>query len=94
MRPHEQSSGLRNVRFAYRAPDVGSVALVCVAGDWLPQVLPMTRRADGEWVVDVELPAGRYRYGYVVDERWCSGAVCDGTIELAYTTQVGSHTVA
>jgi len=94
MRPSERPSGFRQVRFGYRAPAAGSVSLVCVAGDWLPQVMPMSRRTDGEWVIDVKLPAGRYRYGYVVDDRWCSGAVCDGTIELAYTTPTGSHAVA
>jgi len=46
---------------------------VCVAGsfnDWQPDVTPMTRRDDGQWVKELALPPGRYEYRFLVDGEW------------------------
>lgn len=46
-------------------------AVVTVAGDWNDWQPERTTRADnGVWYVDVRLPAGEYRYAFLVDGTW------------------------
>ena len=57
----------RFVRFTLKAKDAKQVFL---AGDfnlWRKDKLPMARLKKDEWSVLVSLPAGRYRYRFVVD---------------------------
>jgi hypothetical protein len=55
---------LRMVRFAFEAPAASRVALI---GDWGGAAVPL-RRVAGAWTADVPLPAGRHRFGFVVDD--------------------------
>ena len=44
---------------------------VCIAGsfnDWEP--VPMTKRS-GRFIRNVQVPAGRYEYKFIVDGKWC-----------------------
>jgi hypothetical protein len=49
-----------------------SAQTVSIAGDWNGwQPVPMTRGADGRWLVPGEIPAGVHRFNLLVDgERW------------------------
>jgi hypothetical protein len=55
------------VTFVFYAPEAGSVAVVGSFNDWDPGAYPMTRDADGNWTVRVDLPPGQYEYQFVVD---------------------------
>jgi len=50
------------------APDAGSVCILGEFNNWSPDAHPLTRREEGDFVVTMELEAGRaYRFRYVVD---------------------------
>ncbi len=54
--------------FVLVAPDARRVALVGDFNLWNPVAAPMRRMADtGLWELDVDLPAGRHVYAFVVD---------------------------
>ena len=51
------------------------VQQVVVAGEfnaWSTTATPMRRGADGTWIIDLELPRGKYLYKFVVDGNWRS----------------------
>jgi 1,4-alpha-glucan branching enzyme len=55
------------VNFYCSAP---KAKLVTLAGDfnhWNPASLPMNRRVDGWWFIQVPLPQGHHRYRFLVD---------------------------
>ncbi|MFQ5589621.1 MAG: glycogen-binding domain-containing protein [Phycisphaerae bacterium] len=58
-------------RITCLAPSAHEIVLTGSFNDWDPVALPMTKSADGEWTVDLELPPGRYEYRFVVDGVWC-----------------------
>lgn len=59
------------VRFLCRAPGASSVALAGGFNGWDPTRCPMHQiRPDGLWEIDVPLPAGLWRYAFVVDGTW------------------------
>lgn len=70
----EQSSPpLRHVGFEFYAPTAREVSLVGEFNDWDAATMPLHRTADGNWRVELMLPAGIYRYKFVVDSVWrCS----------------------
>lgn len=55
------------VEFAYYRPGAASVALAGDFTDWDPDRHRMTCDAEGWWRVRMALPAGEYRFKYVVD---------------------------
>ena len=60
-------------RFVFYAPAAHEVFLVGEFNDWDAKATPMYRSADGNWRVEMTLPAGFYRYKFVVDSIWrCS----------------------
>ena len=66
-------SPLRQVSFDFYAPSAREVLLVGEFTDWDAAGIPMQRCTDGNWHVDLPLPAGIYRYKFVVDSVWrCS----------------------
>jgi len=58
-------------RITCSAPDAHEILLAGSFNDWDPAALAMTRGADGEWSVELQLPPGRYEYKFVVDCVWC-----------------------
>jgi len=64
---------LRRVTFEFYAPAAGEVFLVGEFNDWNETSVPLRRNADGNWRVELMLPAGIYRYKFRVDSVWrCS----------------------
>jgi 1,4-alpha-glucan branching enzyme len=50
------------------APDAGSVAILGEFNNWSPDVHQLARREEGDFVITLELEAGRaYRFRYVID---------------------------
>lgn len=54
--------------FVLQAPHAAHVSLVGDFNGWNAAATPMTRTADGKWMVKVSLPAGRHVYAFEVDD--------------------------
>ena len=67
------------VHFEIHAPDAQSVELVGTFTGWQPGRLQLTGPdASGHWTTDVNLPAGRYEYGFLVDgQHWVADPNAD-----------------
>lgn len=61
---------LQRVRFGYFNPEAREVSLAGSFNDWDRRATPMKRDALGDWMVELELPPGEYRYRLVVDGEW------------------------
>ncbi|MCO6438616.1 MAG: glycogen-binding domain-containing protein [Phycisphaerae bacterium] len=67
-----EHEGLRSTaRITCFAPNAHEIALVGSFNDWDPGALRMTQDTDGQWSADLQLPAGRYEYKFVVDGVSC-----------------------
>jgi hypothetical protein len=64
----------RAVRLRLAVPASSEVAVLGDFNDWNAGATPLRRSAQsGEWVVELRLPPGRYRYTFLVDgRRWVS----------------------
>jgi hypothetical protein len=61
----------RIVRLVLSAPAARAVQLAGDFNGWRPEATPLRRAADGVWVADLPLAAGRrYQYMFVVDGEW------------------------
>jgi hypothetical protein len=59
------------VQFQLAAPGAQTVAVAGSFNGWDPAALPMTRAANGTWIVTIALPVGEHSYQFVVDgARW------------------------
>ena len=73
MRVEHPTADLRQVNFDFYAPSAGEVFVVGEFNDWNSESMPLHRAADGNWHVELMLPAGVYRYKFLVDSVWrCS----------------------
>ena len=58
------------VHFELHAPDAETVELVGTFTDWQTGRLRLAGPdASGHWTADMDLPAGRYEYGFLVNGR-------------------------
>ena len=55
------------INFYYARPDARSVSLIGDFNGWNPNSLPMQRRVDGWWFIEVPLTHGHHHYLFVVD---------------------------
>ena len=62
---YSASNSLRPTNFYCSAQDAKSVHLAGDFNHWHP--LPMSRRVDGWWFIQVELPHGHHQYHFLVD---------------------------
>ena len=58
---------LHHADFFCRAPQARQVSLVGDFNGWDPKATPMTRQADGQWMVSLELRHGYHQYVFLVD---------------------------
>jgi 1,4-alpha-glucan branching enzyme len=78
----EQGLGRRRLtRFELDAPAARGVFVAGTFNDWRPDATPMTWQDGGHWVADVDVPAGRHEYKFVVDGSWCCGVGPDGPLD-------------
>ncbi len=78
---YSASNSLRPTNFYCSAPGAKSVHLAAEFSHWRP--IPMTRRVDGWWYIQVELPHGHHLYRFLVDgqptlDPQASGTARDG----------------
>ena len=71
--PHSTTYSTREmtkpVNFYCAAPRAKSVTLAGDFNDWDPASLPMERRVDGWWFLQVPLTHGHHQYRFLVDGR-------------------------
>ena len=73
IRLEQPEPSLRHVGFEFYAPTAREVFLVGEFNDWDATSMPLGLTADGNWRIELMLPAGIYRYKFVVDSVWrCS----------------------
>jgi 1,4-alpha-glucan branching enzyme len=65
--------------FSCHAPEARAIFLAGTFNDWNTGATPLTKDADGNWAVALELPPGRHEFKFVVDGVWCCEPGCDGT---------------
>ena len=71
VQPRPPADGSRmTIHFEVHAPGAETVELVGTFTDWRAGRLRLAGPdASGHWTADVDLPAGRYEYGFLVDGR-------------------------
>ncbi len=74
---YSASNSLRPTNFYCSAPDAKSVHLAGDFNHWHP--IPMSRRVDGWWFIQVELPHGHHQYHFLVDGRLTLDPQASGT---------------
>jgi 1,4-alpha-glucan branching enzyme len=74
--------------FYFAKPDAKSVNLMGDFNDWSPNSLPMQRRVDGWWFIQVSLTHGHHPYVFLVDGAPTLDPNATGTV------QVDGHTKA
>jgi 1,4-alpha-glucan branching enzyme len=69
----EQKRPLQHVSFEFYAPEAREVFLVGEFNNWETARTRLHRCDDGNWRVELMLPAGIYRFKFLVDSVWrCS----------------------
>ena len=73
-----QRKQTQTTRFTCHAPEAKAAFLAGTFNDWKPESTPMTKDAEGNWSVALDLKPGRYEYKFVVDGAWCCGPGHEG----------------
>jgi len=71
----------RSTQFACHAPVAKAVFLAGTFNEWSPDSTPMTKDAEGNWSVAVDLMPSHHEFKFVVDGEWCCEPGCDGPHE-------------
>jgi 1,4-alpha-glucan branching enzyme len=70
------------VNFFYATPDAKAVNLMGDFNNWDPKSLPMERRVDGWWSIQVPLTHGHHHYLFLVDGRPELDPHATGTVQV------------
>ena len=65
--PYSAKKMAKPTNFYYAMPEAESVYIMGDFNDWNPTSLPMQRRVDGWWFVQVPLTHGHHHYLFLVD---------------------------
>jgi len=65
--PYSAKNMAKPINFYYASPGARAVNLMGDFNDWDPNSLPMQRRVDGWWFIQVPLTHGHHHYVFVVD---------------------------
>ena len=79
--PYSARNVAKPVNFYYAKPDAGSVNLMGDFNDWNPNSLPMQRRVDGWWFIQVPLTHGYHHYLFIVDGATTLDPRATGTVQ-------------
>lgn len=66
-KPYSAKNMSKPINFYFARPDAKSVSLIGDFNDWDPNSLPMRRRVDGWWFIQVPLTHGHHQYLFLVD---------------------------
>lgn len=74
--PNEPTaSHIHFVEFKFRAPKAKKVFLAGDFNQWKPETMPLAKKSDGQWLIQVPLPPGKYSYLFQVDGTWAQDPV-------------------
>ena len=79
-------SPMREVEFAFRAPEAKKVCIAGKFNDWNTSSLPMNKGRDGTWRIKLSLCRGKYEYKYFVDGAWASDLTCTELVPNPFGT--------
>jgi 1,4-alpha-glucan branching enzyme len=79
--PYSAKSMAKPVNFYYTRPQARSVYLIGDFNDWDPNSLPMQRRVDGWWFIQVLLTHGHHHYLFLVDGTPALDPNATGTVQ-------------
>lgn len=71
----------KSTELSCHAPDAGAVFVAGTFNDWETEATAMTKDDRGNWKAELELPAGRHEFKFVVDGEWCCEPGCDASGE-------------
>jgi len=80
--PYSARHMLKPVNFYFAEADARAVNLMGDFNDWNPDSLPMQRRVDGWWFIQVPLPHGHHTYLFLVDGVAMLDPKAAGTVQL------------
>ena len=80
--PYSAKEMRKPVNFYFSKPNAKSVNLVGDFNDWNPGSLPMERRVDGWWFIQVPLTHGHHPYVFLVDGEPMLDPKATGTIHI------------
>ena len=80
--PYSAKNMAKPVNFYYARPEAGSVSLIGDFNDWDPNSLPMQRRVDGWWFLQVPITHGHHRYLFLVDGTPTLDPNATGTVQM------------
>lgn len=66
----QDADGKQVVSFVFHSPQARTVAVVGSFNEWAPNGTEMRRLDNGPWVLTLPLSTGRYRYVFLVDEKF------------------------
>jgi 1,4-alpha-glucan branching enzyme len=78
---------VKPVNFYYTKPGARSVTLVGDFNHWDPKSLPMHRRVDGWWFIQVPLTQGHHAYVFLVDGAPTLDPKSIGTVQVNRNTK-------
>src|SRR5262249_41987684 len=73
---------VKPINFYYAKSDARSVNLMGDFNDWNPKSLPMQRRVDGWWFIQVPLSHGHHQYLFLVDGAPTLDPQAAGTVQV------------
>ena len=79
--PYSAKNMAKPVNFYYASPEAKSVSVVGEFNDWNPNSLPMQRRVDGWWFIQVSLTHGHHHYLFLVDGTPTLDPKATGTVQ-------------
>jgi len=79
-------STMREVEFAFHAPNAQKVCIAGKFNEWNTSSLPMKKGQDGTWRIKISLCRGKYEYKYFVDGAWASDLACKELVPNPFGT--------
>ncbi len=80
--PYSAKNMSKPINFYYARPDATSVSLIGDFNGWNPNSLPMQRRVDGWWSIQVPLTHGHHQYLFLVDGTPTLDPQSAGTVQV------------
>ena len=74
-------------QFFFHAPDAHSVLLAGNFTDWQKVPIPLHKRQDGTWELQIDLSPGTYQYRFLVDGDWRDDPECTLRVANEYWSE-------
>lgn len=71
----------KSTELSCHAPNASTLFLAGTFNDWKTDTTPLAKDDQGNWKAELQLPAGRHEFKFVVDGQWCCEPGCQGAAE-------------